>query len=271
MNAARSIQRSWISCGSMAMAATTAICGAACNFDPSGTGNGPAPQLCQLDLEPGAPMIDDPPFGLVDEEGLFEYEQFRLHWYISYHAASDDWDGDTGEFTCQIEILKNDELVWFHEFEAESLGKHHGRYDEIIMEEGLPPGTYVARLTVDVDGTVPECSGQTALANNTKSVQFVVQGYPIDDFGTLPSGDDGDDEMLVGANAMPEPDAGGATLGSDGEFSWNTTGSNSDDEPRDDKDPADSSPTNRDPVDLDPVDPNPGSPTPSASGDLTAG
>lgn len=253
------------------MAGVMAMCGAACNFDPSGTGNGPAPQLCQLDLEPGAPMIDDPPFGLVDGEGLFEYEQFRIHWYISYQAASDDWDGDTGEFTCQIEILKDDELVWFHEFEAESLGKHHGRYDEVIMEDGLPPGTYKARLTVDVDGTVPECSGASTLENNTKSVEFVVQSYPIDDFGTLPPDGDPPGDSFAGSDKMPDGDSGGATLSADGEFAWDTTGSASDDEPREDMDPADSSPTNRDPVDPDPVDPDPDSPTPSASGDLTAG
>ncbi|MCB9849851.1 MAG: hypothetical protein H6817_04025 [Phycisphaerales bacterium] len=244
--------------GYKVVAAALAISSVACDFDAAGNGHGPAPQLCQLDLEPNVPMIDDAPeSGIVEGDGLYVDEDFIVRWNVCYHAANDDWGDNTGEYTSLLEIFHNGELFWVDEMDTEPLSQHSCRYDEIYVADGLPAGHYKMRLTLDPDGVVPECSGQLTHANNVTSTGFDVLPIPIDDFTVpTPDGDGGDDQLV-----NPNGSTGGSPQGTQA-----VNPSQDDPDTRDtDKFDPDARKPDPDPDDPNQIDPN--GPTPPKTPD----
>ena len=244
-----------------AMVAATAASAAGCNFDASGTGNGPTPQLCEYDMEVSHVFIDDAPdSGLVEDGTLYDGEDFLIVWNVCRHAPNDAEPAGAQAHATRVEVTKDGELFWYEEYDAEPIYQHECQYDQVYVEEGLPPGHYSVRVEVNLDSAIYECTSPAYYENNVATRGIDVLALPIDDVttGVEDGGGDPPGPQFVAGN---DTDDGAASQDAGDDDS------DADDSSSSKPDPSDTDPGGRDPIDPGPVDP----PRPQPIGGLTAG
>jgi hypothetical protein len=155
-----------------------------CEFDATGTGNGDAPDLgCDHDLKTYNIQFDLDPngAGLQVEGNPLTGVPFIITWVYNYDGYDPEDSNEEYPYVTRIEILKDDEVIFAHDFDSGpvDLGDY-GSY-ELLMENGLPAGHYLVTVYADPDGVVPECFSLPAALNNSTEADLIVESEPIDE------------------------------------------------------------------------------------------
>lgn len=173
---------------------------AGCEFDPSGTGNGPPPQLgCGLDLtsgqfytdlEPGMDVNGEPVWGgiLTPGDPMMD-EPFWIGWTVHYFGHQGDPTELSGPFNTRVEIVTAadydapgpDTALWSIDLTSDPVKKGDFRTDGVLIESGLPAGEYIVKIILDTEGDVFECFDLVTALNNFVEYPLTVLAEPIDD------------------------------------------------------------------------------------------
>ncbi len=159
------------------------LAGPGCEFDSSGTGNGPPPQLaCGLDLSSTQFYVDpQPEWAGLQPGNPLDGEPFWIGWTVHYDGNPGETTDDSAPFNTHVEILDGDEIVWEMDLDSDPIHAPEYRTEGVLIEEGLPPGEYVVSIQLDTEGVVWECFDWVMALNNFVEYPLTVEPHPIDD------------------------------------------------------------------------------------------
>ncbi|MCB9853440.1 MAG: hypothetical protein H6819_10125 [Phycisphaerales bacterium] len=183
--------------GLMIAALASAGLGIGCTPVPGEVGPGiPIGPVDCNDLKAGALMIYEIPFPQEDSDVVHASTTFKVRWFAEYERGSNmNFFGFTGDYIASVTILENGMEVFYEEIDATPINVASGEYDEVILPAGLPAGTYLVRVVLDINGEVDQCNDLGFVLNNVREAELTIVPEPIDDEAAGTSGQ--------GSNAGP--------------------------------------------------------------------
>lgn len=180
--------------GLMIAALASAGLGIGCTPVPGEVGPGiPIGPVDCNDLKFGSLMMNEVPFPGVDVNIIHANTTFKVRWFAQFERGSNmNYFGFTGDYVASVTILKDGMEVFYEEIDATPINVASGEYDEVILPAGLPAGTYLVRVVLDINGEVDQCNDLGFVINNIREAELTIDPDPIDDIATETSGQPGD-------------------------------------------------------------------------------
>lgn len=114
-------------------------------------------------------IIGEIPLNQDDPDVVRPDTMFRIRWFAEFVRGHNmNYFGFTGDYIARVTILKNGEEILSVDVDATPLNVASGAYDEIILEDGLPAGTYTIRVVLDPIGAVDQCHDLLLALNNVR-------------------------------------------------------------------------------------------------------
>ncbi|HPF37003.1 MAG TPA: hypothetical protein P5081_12830 [Phycisphaerae bacterium] len=146
------------------------------------------------DLKLGPLLIAEIPFPQEDSHIVHADTMFHIRWFAEFErGANMNYFGATGEYRVRVTIEEDDEEIMSILLDATPLNVASGAYDEVVLEDGLPAGTYTIRVILDVDNEVDQCHDLVSALNNVRQTELVIEPQPLD-LESTPTGQSGDDD-----------------------------------------------------------------------------
>ena len=189
----------------MALGLTMVSLGAGCTPTPTEVDPfGPTGPIDCNDLKIGPLLIAEIPFPQEDSDIVHADTMFHIRWFAEFErGANMNYFGATGEYRVRVEILEDDEEIMSILLDATPLNVASGAYDEVVLEDGLPAGTYTIRVILDADNEVDQCHDLVSALNNVRQTELVIEPQPLD-LEATPTGQSGDDDD-EGSNPFRAP------------------------------------------------------------------
>ena len=145
------------------------------------------------DLKFASLTIYEVPFPQQDSYVVHADTTFKVRWFAEFERGSNmNYFGFTGDYVASVTILKDGMEVFYEEIDATPINVASGEYDEVILPAGLPAGTYLVCVVLDINGEVEQCNDLEFVFNNVSEAELTIEPEPIDDIATENSGQPSD-------------------------------------------------------------------------------
>lgn len=135
------------------------------------------------DLRIGPLSIGADPYSpVVGDNTVYADTPFGIQWFTHFvRGENENYFGFTGDYVARLFVIEDGIEIYTQDIDATPLNVASGDWDSMIVEAGLPAGTYTLRVALDPHGDVEQCNDLIFVLNNVSDAELVVESTPIDD------------------------------------------------------------------------------------------